>query len=210
MNSATPNARSRRTRESLLVAGRQLLEEGGFDALTMAATAERAEVSRRGIYLHFSSRAELVTAIHDHIAEQFGRAESLSRVWKQTDPVAALDEWAAHLARYHVRVLAVDRAVRAARFGDPDVARYRTQVVENQRRACRRLLQGLADHGLLSDTWTVDSGTDMLWSLLSTDMIEALLLECDWSRESLRDRLRDIYRSIFVNRDSPDDFHHIG
>lgn len=209
MNSVTPNARSRRTREALLVAGRQLLEEGGFDALTMAATAERAEVSRRGIYLHFSSRAELVTAIHDHIAEQQGRAESLSRVWKQTDPVAALREWAAHLARYHVQVLAVDRAVRSARFGDPDVAAYRAQVAQNQRGACRRLIQGLADHELLAATWTVDTGTDMLWSLLSTDMIEALVLECDWSRESLSRRLQEVYCSVFVNRDTPNDHPHI-
>src|SRR5947209_16311460 len=38
------NARSRRTRELLLAAARTLLEEEGFDALTMTAVAERSGV----------------------------------------------------------------------------------------------------------------------------------------------------------------------
>ncbi len=41
------NARSRRTRAALLASARSLLEEEGFEALTMAAVAERAGVTRR-------------------------------------------------------------------------------------------------------------------------------------------------------------------
>lgn len=50
------NARSRRTREALLRAARALIEEKGFDAVTLAAVARQAGVSPRGLYLHFSSR----------------------------------------------------------------------------------------------------------------------------------------------------------
>lgn len=61
--SAPQNARSRRSRAALLDATRELITEGGFDALTMAAAADRAGVSRRAVYLHFATRAELVTAL---------------------------------------------------------------------------------------------------------------------------------------------------
>ena len=58
------NARSRRTSGALLHATRDLIDEQGFEALTMAAVAERAGVSRRAVYLHFSTRTELVTALY--------------------------------------------------------------------------------------------------------------------------------------------------
>src|SRR5690242_17802927 len=47
------NVRGRRTRAALLAATREVLEEGGFEELTMTAVAERAGVTRRAIYLHF-------------------------------------------------------------------------------------------------------------------------------------------------------------
>ncbi|HCT78525.1 MAG TPA: TetR family transcriptional regulator, partial [Micromonosporaceae bacterium] len=54
------NARSRRTREALLMATRELIEQDGFAGTTLAAIAERAGVSHRALYLHFSSRGELL------------------------------------------------------------------------------------------------------------------------------------------------------
>jgi AcrR family transcriptional regulator len=38
----------------------------------MAAVADRAGVSRRAVYLHYASRAELVTALFDYVSEQEG------------------------------------------------------------------------------------------------------------------------------------------
>ncbi|WP_062214863.1 isochorismatase family protein [Streptomyces sp. NBRC 109706] len=43
----------------------------------MAAVAERVGVSRRGLYLHFGSRGELVTALFDYLAGQEGLDASL-------------------------------------------------------------------------------------------------------------------------------------
>src|SRR5688500_6249391 len=105
------NARSRRTRAALLAASRAILEEEGFEALTMTAAAERAGVTRRAMYLHFASRAELIGALFDYVASVEGLHDSTRSVWQAPDAVAALDEWAAHLARYHPRLLAVDRAM---------------------------------------------------------------------------------------------------
>src|SRR5438045_1968215 len=105
------NARSRRTRELLLVTARTLLEEEGFDALTMTAVAERSGVTRRSVYLHFPSRTELVGALFDYVAGVEGLHDSLAPVWAAPTPGEALDEWARHLSRYHVRLLQVDRAI---------------------------------------------------------------------------------------------------
>src|SRR5919204_5147604 len=91
---APANARSRRTRTALLAAARAVLEERGFPQLTMAAVAERAGVTRRAVYLHFTSRSDLVGALFEYVAETEGLAAAVQPVRAAPDAVAALDAWA--------------------------------------------------------------------------------------------------------------------
>src|SRR5215217_1613652 len=118
------NARSRRTRAALLAATQVLLEEQGTEALTMAAVAERAGVSRRAVYLHFASRTELLTALFGYVSDQEGLAASLEQVWQAPAAAAALEAWASHLARFHPRILAVARAIQRVHRSDPDAATH--------------------------------------------------------------------------------------
>src|SRR5919197_4138887 len=191
------NARSRRTRAALLTAAQAILEEQGFEALTMTAVAYRAGVTRRAVYMHFASRAELVGALFDHVAAVEGLEESLSAVWAAPDAAAALDRWAEHLARYHPRLLAVDRALQRVWRHDADAAAHRTRVVSEQLANCRRLAGRLADEGRLADGWTASSATDMLYALISSDVIEALLEDRRWSRRRLAEHLGRLFRSTF-------------
>jgi AcrR family transcriptional regulator len=191
------NARGRRTRAALLAATRALLEEEGFEELTMAAVAERAGVSRRACYLHFGSRSDLVADLFDYVAETEGLAASTAHVWEAPDAAAALDEWARHLARYHPRVLAVARAAEQVGRDDPDAAGHRERVVRAQLSNCRRLAEWLEREGRLAPPWTVETATDMLFALISTDMIDKLLTR-RWSRRRLGDGISLLLRSTFV------------
>ena len=197
------NARSRRTRAALLDATRVILEDEGFEALTMAAVAERAGVSRRAIYLHFASRAALVDSLFQHIADREGLAESTRRVTDAPDAVAALDAWARHLADYHTRLLPVTRAIERVRRADADAARHWQRVVRAQLANCRGLATRLHDEARLAPPWTVDKATDMLWALISTDMIEGLLVDRRWSRRALAEHLSVLLRATFVHGPPP-------
>lgn len=192
------NARSRRTRAALLAAAHAILEEQGFEALTMTAVADRAGVTRRAVYMHFPTRAELVGAIFDYVAEVEGLDESLESVWAAPDAVSALDEWAAHLARYHPRLLAVDRALQRVWQDDPDAAAHRARVVAEKLSNCRRLARRVADEARLADGWTTESAADMLFALVASDVIEALIVDRRWSRQRLARHLALLFRSTFV------------
>ena len=192
------NARSRRTRAALLAAARAILEEHGFEALTMTAVADRAGVTRRAVYMHFASRGALVGAMFDYVAGVEGLAGSVERVWASADAVSALDAWAEHLARYHPRLLAVDRAVQRLWREDPDAAAHRARVVAAKLSNCRRLARWLADEGRLADAWTVQSAADMLFALIASDVIEALLVDRRWSRRRLAEHLAILFRSTFA------------
>jgi AcrR family transcriptional regulator len=199
------NVRSRRTRDALLAAARALLEEGGFAALTMGAVAERAGVTRRAVYLHFPSRSELVAGLFDHLAAAEGLRESLDRVWAAPDAVAALTEWAAHVARYHPRLLAVDRAVEHVRRADDDAARHRATVAAAKLANCRRLADRLAAEGRLVAPWSPETAADMIYALTTSDVVEGLLADRGWSPEQLARGLARVLRRTFANRDHEKD-----
>ncbi|HEV2087441.1 MAG TPA: helix-turn-helix domain-containing protein [Cryptosporangiaceae bacterium] len=183
---------------ALLAAARSLIEERGFEALTMATVAERAGVSRRAVYLHYASRADLVTALFDYVSAEEGLAESLRPVWSAPDAVTALDEWARHLARYHPRILAVDLAAERVRQVDSDAAGHRQIVVSDQRAACRRLAEWLRDEQRLAPSWTVETATDLLWALMSSALLKSLLEECGWSTRKYGKHLALVLRATLV------------
>jgi len=192
------NARGRRSHVELLAAARKILETDGFEALTMAAVAERAGLTRRAVYLHFASRAEMVGALFDAVAAAEGLDGSLQPVWDAPDAASALDEWAAHLARYHPRLLAVDRAVERVRHVDPDAAAHRRRVVAAKLANCQRLADRLHREGVLAPAWTTDTARDMLFALISSDMVEALIRDRRWTRLRLAEHLGVLFRSTFV------------
>ncbi len=190
--------RSERTRAMLLAATRSLIEEEGFERLTMAAVAKRAGVSRRAVYLHFASRADLIAQFFDYVSETEKLAASTRPVWASPDAVTALAEWARHLARFHSRVIAATRAFERVYRTDPDAAPHRARYVREQLGACRRLAEWLERERQLAPEWTVETATDMLWGLISTDMIERLLVDRRWSRQRLAEHLTVLLQSTFV------------
>ena len=201
---AQQNARSRRTRLALLAAARTLVEREGVPAVTMASVAEHAGVTRRAVYLHFSTRAELVAALYEYVNDTSELSASLKSVWLAPDAAAALDEWARHLARFHTELIPVGRAFQRVRGTDADAGYSWDLVMRQWRKSCRRLAEWLAAEGRLAAPWTVETAADMLWALMSFDVLEALVVDRRWSRKRLARRLSVLLRSTFVAEPEPD------
>lgn len=200
------NARSRRTREALLVATREILETNGFEALSMAAVAERAGVSRRAVYLHFRSRSELVSALFGFIAEQEGLAESQRQIAEAADSVAALREWVRHLTRYHLRIMAVDRAIERVRRTDADAQRHREVVTQAQLANCRLVVEWLSRDGRLAAPWSVETAVDLLFGLICTELFDRLMEFRGWSVADIERYLWTTCRAtLVVGEPSPDE-----
>jgi AcrR family transcriptional regulator len=200
---AQQNARSRRTRLALLAAARALIEQEGLPALTMASVAEHAGVTRRSVYLHFATRTELITALYGYVNETAELAASLEKVWQAPDAATALDEWAHHLARCHTQLVPFGRAFQRVRGTDPDAEYYWGLIMRQWRRSCRRLAEWLAGDRRLAAPWTVTTAADMLWALMSFDVLEALVVDRRWSQKKLARKLSTLLRSTFVTPIAP-------
>jgi AcrR family transcriptional regulator len=194
------NARSRRSRAALLDATRELITEGGFDTLTMAAVADRAGVSRRAVYLHFATRAELVGALFSRLGETGDIGASLQRVWDSPDAVAALAEWGRHLARTHPKIMPVMLAAERARHVDPDAAQLWRTGQHRWLAGARRLADWLAREERLAPPWTPAAAADMIWALMSPDLLNRLWHERRWPPRRIGDHLAVLLTSAFATR----------
>ncbi|MDR7301968.1 TetR/AcrR family transcriptional regulator [Haloactinomyces albus] len=193
------NARSRRTRAALLAATQSLLDEVGVEATTMSAIAERANVTRRTTYLHFHSRAELITTLFDQMRVAEGGPPAVHAVWQAPDATTALAEWTRRMAHYHSRLIALIRAMEQVRSLGTDAAHDADSVAAPQRIACDRLALRLDDEDVLAPPWTVQNTADFLWSLASARLFEALTIDRGWSRDRYAQLLSALLRSAFVS-----------
>jgi AcrR family transcriptional regulator len=193
------NARSRRTRTALLDATRDLVEREGVSEVTMGAVADRAGVTRRSVYLHFKSRSELIGALFDHVAEAEGLQQSLDKVWAAPTAADALERWADHLARYHSRVLPVDRAFAQTQPSDPDAAAHRRRVRAAKLASCTRMVRRLSDDGVLAGDWSVGAAADMLYGLTNSDLVEALLMDRRWTQRLFSLRIAALLKGTFID-----------
>jgi AcrR family transcriptional regulator len=192
------NKRSRDTRAAILDTAWRLLEEKGGAGLSMSAVADASGVSRGGLYLHFASRGQLFIDLFAHINERLDLAASLQPMIEATSAVDALDAWAGHVAGYHVRLIGVARAVDRARPTDPDAEALWQRAMTGWYQACRSLAGRLADEGRLAQPWTIATAADLLWSLMSVELIDDLTTERRWSTDELADRLRVLVRRTLI------------
>lgn len=192
------NARSRRSRLALLRAARELVEEHGMAATTMAAVAERAGVSRRAVYLHFASRADLISELFGYVNEVEDLEGRFAPIGAAPDAVTALESFARRHAEFMPRVLAVARAVEREAGSDPDAARHWETAMYWRYETNRALMRRLDEEGVLAPGWTVDTATDMLLALISNEVTGTLLDDRGWTPEQVGEHMARLLRSTFV------------
>ena len=81
-------ARARTSRDEIIAAGRELLEEGGLDGVTMQAVADRVGVRAPSLYKRVPNRGALIAAIG--AAAQDELRSELAPLTRADDPAAAL------------------------------------------------------------------------------------------------------------------------
>jgi AcrR family transcriptional regulator len=129
------------TRERLLRAARELIEEGGYSAATVAAIAERAKVASGTLYRHFASKEEMFVEVFRSVCDREvqamrGAAEAMAA---QATHVDRLEEVLATFAQ---------RALRRPRLAWALIAEPVDPLVDAERLAYRARYSELAAQAL--------------------------------------------------------------
>jgi len=172
-----------------------MFEEHGYYGAGLGAVAKKAGVSRQAIYLHFQSKAELLTALHLHIfATDVAPVLERHPITDETTGLDVLDATIAVDAEVAAKVWRIHEALTMARRQHPEVeATLRPR--ENERYDdLLDLGRRLERDGALPPQIPVGTFADMLWGLLNIGTYKNLVIERSWSLDQYRRWVRDTIR----------------
>ncbi len=179
------------TKSRILEVTWRLLESGN-KAIRMADIAKAAGVSRQALYLHFPSRAELLVATTRHIDKVKNVDARLARSRSASSGVerlhAFVDAWGGYIPQIH----GISVALRAMRDTDKEAAAAWEDRMQAVRQGCEAAVLAILQDGYLKEGITKITGVDLLWTLLSVENWERLVLECGWSQSEYEQTLKKI------------------
>jgi AcrR family transcriptional regulator len=175
------------TRTQILEAARAMFEELGYHGAGLGAVAKKAGVSRQAIYLHFPSKAELLTALHLHIfatdvapvLERHPVTDAMT-AWDALDAIVAVDVEVA------AKVWRIQEVLTTARRQHPEVDETLRPREEDRYAELLDLGGRLERDGVLPPTVGVGMFADMLWGLLNIGTYRNLVIERGWSLDQYR------------------------
>lgn len=183
------------TRETILESALELLVAHGAQ-VTMREVADRAGVSRQTVYLHFGNRTELLTELVTWMdTERFDLPAYFAPVEEVAEPVDRLVAFVDAALRYQPLIAPVGRALLdAAEHGDPAAAAAFDNRMSARLQGCRDIVTRLADAGQLAPHLTIETATDLLWSVIGLRLWADLTEARGWSQDRARSELARLTR----------------
>jgi AcrR family transcriptional regulator len=183
---------------AILEAAHDLFERQGY-GVGLQQVAEQAGFSRQAVYLHFGSKAGLLTELARYQHERTGIAALADRaVWSAPDATAALDAWVALLVAFMPKIIGFVKALDGARRSESDAAMVWHDQSEDRLRGCRRLAEWLKRDGALAPGWTISNAADLIWAVASPRMYEELVVDRGWTPSQFTRHLQVTLRKALL------------
>ncbi len=187
------------TRTKILNATWKLMEERRGVGVRMSDIAKAAGISRQAVYLHFSTRVDLLGATTKYVDEINGLDERLKVVTQAKSGFDALmayvDVWGNYLPEIH----GIAGALLAVRETDEAAKAAWDDCMSCHQSGCHDIVKALQSEGRLAANWTDSSATEMMWVLLSFQTWEQLTVECGWSNAQYITWMKSILVQTFVS-----------
>jgi len=187
------------TRRKVVAAAQTLFLEHGYAGTTMAAIARDAGVVVETVYRSFGSKVALFGAVVEAaLAGGVERAElpveerpAIAAIIAETEPAKQVALYAATQPGIHRRAGPLLRAVRDASALDPEVARVWSELEAQRYVGQARVAGMLASRGALREGLSVETASDLIWTLTSLAVHDLFVVERGWSSEQYEHWLTD-------------------
>ena len=176
------------------------LLESGNTAIRMADIAKEAGVSRQALYLHFPTRAELLVATTRHIDTVKNIDQRLARSRSASTGIERLQAFVEAWGGYIPEIHGISVALRAMRNTDKEAAAAWEDRMQAVRQGCEAAVRAISEDGYLKKELTEVTAVDLLWTLLSVENWERLVLECCWSQSEYEQTLKQISEATLLLR----------
>ncbi len=183
-------SRQKDTRTKILKAAWALLEANPGKNLSMGEIAKASGISRQAVYLHFSSRTELLIATSHYVDEVNDLEQRLKVVQECQSAVTMLEAFISTWGSYIPEIYGVSKALMISKENDEATALAWKKIMGCLQNLCKDIIQKLITENRLSPHWGKQSASDFLYGLVSISNWEQFTLECRWSNEEYVSHLR--------------------
>ncbi|MBB5708128.1 TetR/AcrR family transcriptional regulator [Sphingopyxis panaciterrulae] len=172
------------TRDRILAVARSIVDEKGEAAATMKAVAKGAGVSRQAVYLHFSDRSQLLSALSDYIDEKLGIGDWMEQIEALDSGIAMLRMLAVTRCQRSVGLVTLVRSVESGRFRNQAASsawfrRHWWNIAWVERVIVRQL----HTEGLLHPSWIMRDAATFLVTLFALRNWDDLTQVGGWSTD---------------------------
>ena len=186
------------TRERILIATVEMLEQHGGRGVRMGDIAKAAGISRQAVYLHFASRADLLVAATKYLDEVLEIDRRLAPSRAATSGVERLALYIECWGNYIPEIYGVAKALLLAQDTDEAAAAAWKDRMLALRDGCHAAIDALHSDGMLAHGWTRKNATDVLWTMLLVPTWENLTGECGWSTKQYIRSMKAVAKRTFV------------
>jgi len=190
------------TRQRILAAARSLAEEGRYDA-GLGEIGRRAGISRQAVYLHFASKAQLLTELVTWVEEQAGLSDLLAPVRTANSGEEALHALIEAGAAFEPQAHALARVAERARYQDPTMAAILADRMQRRFDAMRTVVARIAAEGRLAPGWDIDTATAFVWALTAPSTFHLLVAERGWTPQRWAQYTHQLLRDALVRPEKP-------
>ena len=184
-DSSRRQEQARANRAAILESARRRFLERGYGSTTVAEVAGDAGVSVETIYKAFANKAGLLKAVFDvSVAGDddpvpMVERDVIAQIVAETDARQKLQRYAEHMVESMPRAAPVQLLARDAAAADPEAAAVWSQTRAELLAGMTLFAQDLVGTGSLRVP--VDEARDILWTYVSPEIFELLVVERGWS-----------------------------
>lgn len=161
------------TRARIIAAARGLLVSADPGQFSIDAVARQADVSRATVYYQFRSKAGLLEALFDAASATGGMA-GLADVFRQQDPLAALDDFVAVFGRFWSADRLLHRRMRGLAILDPDLGAALEARQQWRRRGAATLVSRFTMLNAAPPVELTPDVIDLLFTMTSFETFDTL------------------------------------
>ena len=186
------------TRTRILESARKLLEAGGGNEVRMSDIAKEVGISRQALYLHFPKRADLLVATTRHVDTVNDIDARLAPSRSAASGVERLDAFIEAWGNYIPMIYGVARALISMQDEDEAARLAWADRLQAVREGFEAAVAALEHDGALSPDLSAKQAVDLLWTMVSVESWEHLIMDCSWAQADYVDRMKSLARRAVV------------
>jgi len=188
------------TRSHILETTWKLLEAHPGKSLSMSEIAKTSGVSRQALYLHFSSRADLLIATTRYVDEVKQLDQQLDTVMQCPNGTEMLKTFVETWGNYIPQVFNVSKALMITKDHDEAAAEAWKEIMGCLHALCDEITKRLSNESRLSTNWSQRSASDFLYTLVSIYNWEQLTHECNWTQEQYLQHIQHAVKKSLLTK----------